>query len=64
MGLFYQSQLLLSLAVGVALLVLPLTVLKFPEPTFGAETLMRRVGGCEAALLALVSALLQDAAKR
>jgi hypothetical protein len=50
--LFYRSQIVLGLAVGVALLALPAALVEAPEPTFTAESLLRRCTGAAAATVA------------
>lgn len=49
--LFYQSQLVLALLVGIALVALPAVIVEAPEPSFTAETLMRRASGLGASIL-------------
>lgn len=64
-SLFYQSQLALFIIVGIALVLLPASVLESPEPNFTGETLMRRVAGVEALWLqGTVASVLLDASKR
>lgn len=48
--LFYRSQALLALAVGLLLILLPSAIVESPEPTYTAETLMRRASGAAAAV--------------
>ena len=50
-AVYYRIQMLLALAVGVSLVLLPAVIVESPEPTFTAETLMRRVSGAEAGVL-------------
>ena len=55
---------LISVVTAVILLCLPAAVLEFSEPNFGAMTMMRRIVGGEAILLAVVCSLLLDAHER
>ena len=48
---FYQSQLVLGLLVGFALIALPATIVEAPEPSFTAETLLRRCSGVGASVM-------------
>lgn len=50
MPAFYQSQALLALLVGTLLIILPSAIVESPEPTYTAETLMRRASGIAAAV--------------
>ena len=52
---FYQAQALLGIAVGALLILLPSAVVESPEPTYTAETLMRRASGVSAATAAAVA---------
>jgi hypothetical protein len=62
---FYRIEGALTLAVGALLILLPATVLEAPEPSFTAETLMRRVSGVNAGvLLTTVNWVLLDASGR
>lgn len=42
---FYQSQLVLALLAGLALIALPAVIVEAPEPSYTAETLLRRSSG-------------------
>ena len=65
MPLFYRAEMLLALLVGVTLVALPAVIAEAPEPTFTAETMMRRVSGAQAGVLvATVNWVQLDAAKR
>ena len=65
MPLFYRAEMLLALLVGATLVALPAVIAEAPEPTFTAETMMRRVSGAQAGVLvATVNWVQLDAAKR
>lgn len=62
---FYRLQMLTAFLVGIGLVFLPASIVESPEPTYTAETLMRRISGFDAALfLATANWVLADASKR
>ena len=62
---FYRIETLIAIVAGVLLAFAPAAIVESPEPTYTAETLMRRCSGVNAALLlGTANYLLLSAAQR